>query len=525
MLHRLSTAAVIIVVGTLTLVSGQEPSLSWPYKIERVPSPAGRDSGQPQLSSSARGLVLSWIERKDQRATLRFALRTGQGWSAPRDVASGTDWFVNWADVPSVVRLASGELVAHWLQKSGPSTYAYDVRLSYSNDEGKTWSPSFTPHSDGTQTEHGFASLFQMPGAGLGLAWLDGRAMKAGGSHDAHGTSAGAMSVRLATFGRDWKQTSEVPIDLRVCECCPTTAALTSDGPIVAYRDRTDEEVRDIFISRLENGRWTEPRAVHADDWKIAACPVNGPMLSARGRDVAIAWFTAQGDQPRALVAFSRDAGRTFGAPIRLDAAGSLGRVDVELMSDGSAIASWIEFADQQAQFRVRRVEPSGTTSPAIVVSGLTGSRASGYPRIASNGGEMVFAWTEITAGRSQVQTAVASLAGRMPTASAVDTSRKSVAPRGGGANQRVQTAKIVVSERGFDPATLTLRAGVPAHLTFIRTTDKTCGEEVVFPSLKIRKDLPVNEPVIIELPPTKTGRKIAFACGMDMFRGTIVVQ
>jgi hypothetical protein len=216
------------------------------------------------------------------------------------------------------------------------------------------------------------------------------------------------MSVRFATFGRDWKRTSEMPVDLRVCECCPTTAAITSEGPIIAYRNRTEDEVRDIFISRLEKGKWTEPTAVHADAWKIAACPVNGPMLSARGRDVAVGWFTAQGDQPRAFVAFSKDVGRTFGAPIRLDDVGSLGRVDVELMPDGSAVASWIEFANQRAQFRFRRVDPSGTKSPAVTVSGLAGGRASGYPRIGVSGDQMIFAWTESDSGRAQVQTAVA---------------------------------------------------------------------------------------------------------------------
>jgi hypothetical protein len=164
--------------------------------------------------------------------------------------------------------------------------------------------------------------------------------------------------------------------------------------------------VRDIVIARLENGKWTEPKAVHADAWKIAACPVNGPMLSARGRDVAIAWFTAQGDQPRAFVAFSNDAGRTFGSPIRLDDVESLGRVDIELMADGSAVASWIEFANRRAQFRVRRVDRTGGRSPASTVSAIAGSRASGYPRIASHGDELVFAWTEAVDGRSQVHTA-----------------------------------------------------------------------------------------------------------------------
>ena len=333
--------------------------------------------------------------------------RPSSGWTPARTVASGSDWFVNWADVPSVVRLANGTIVGHWLQKSGSDTYAYDVRLSYSKDDGKTWSPSFMPHSHGTRTEHGFASLFEMPRTGLGLVWLDGRAMKSEAGHGGHG-GAGAMTVRFATFDQNWKQTAEVPVDLRVCDCCPTTAVVTSDGPIAAFRNRTADEIRDIYVSRLENGKWIEPKPVHQDNWRIDACPVNGPMLSARGRDVAIAWFTAAGDQGRAFVAFSQDAGRSFGAPIRLDDNGALGRVDVELIPDGTAVASWIESADQRTQFRARRVQRSGTRSEAVTVSSIAGSRASGYPRIAANGDEMVFAWTESGDTSTRVRTAVA---------------------------------------------------------------------------------------------------------------------
>lgn len=405
--------ALAAVLAAATWAAQGARSLPWSPAVERITTPATIDSGQPQLSASDRGLILSWVEREGQRATLKFSERTASGWSASRVVASGSDWFVNWADVPSVVRLADGTLVAHWLQKSGADTYAYDVRLSYSKDDGQRWSPSFTPHRDGTKTEHGFASLFQMPGAGLGLVWLDGRAMKPGSAHGAHGgADAGSMSVRFASFGRDWKQTSEIPVDRRACECCPTSAVVTPDGPIVAFRNRDDKEVRDIHVSRFEHGKWTEPKAAHEDGWQTAACPVNGPMLSARGRGVALAWFTVKEEQGRALMAFSTDAGRTFGPPIRLDDSGALGRVDVELMPNGSAIASWIEFANQRAQFRMRRVEPSGARSQSVTVSNLAGTRASGYPRIARHGDELVLAWTENTEGRPQVQTAVT----RVPT-------------------------------------------------------------------------------------------------------------
>lgn len=215
---------------------------SFAADIVQMPSPAGPGSAQPQLTVSARGVLLSWIERSGDVASLKFSELKGQAWTSAQTVASGRDWFVNWADVPSVLRLADGSLYGHWLQKSGPDTYAYDVRLARSTDDGKTWSSSFTPHADGTQTEHGFASLFQMPGAGLGLVWLDGRAMKAG--HGEHG--GGDMSVRGAIYNTAGKQVSEAPVDLRVCECCPTAAAVTADGPIVAYRDRSPSEIRDI---------------------------------------------------------------------------------------------------------------------------------------------------------------------------------------------------------------------------------------------------------------------------------------
>lgn len=404
----LTALSLAVAVAALSASVLQQQPMAWVLTVHPVASPAAANSGQPQLSVSDRGALLSWIERTENTATLKFAERTPAGWSAPVTVASGTNWFVNWSDVPSVLRLSDGTLVGQWLQKSGPGTYAYDVRLSFSKDDGKTWTSSITPHHDGTATEHGFASLFEMPApqAGLGLAWLDGRAM-AGGGHSGHG--GGAMSLRFATYDQQGNQAVELPIDLRVCECCPTSAAVTAEGPIVAFRNRGADEIRDIHVSRFENGKWIESTSAHEDGWRIAACPVNGPMLSARGRSVALAWFTAKNDHPRAYAAFSRDAGRTFGTPIRLDDAASLGRVDIELLPDGSALASYVEYANGRASFSVRRIERSGRRSEATTISRIEDGRTSGYPRIALHGRELVFAWLE-HAGSARVRTAVAAL-------------------------------------------------------------------------------------------------------------------
>ena len=405
--------AVLLSMSTTFIVSTQIHSQAgpidtkWILDVQPLTSPAAANTAQPQLSALGDRVVLSWVERSGENATLRFSERTDTGWTEGRTVASGANWFVNWADVPSVIPLQHESMAAHWLQKSAASTYAYDVRIAFSRDRGRTWSRSVTPHHDGTQTEHGFASLFPMPGQGLGVAWLDGRQMKQG-AHE--GMGAGNMSLRGALFAPDGNQASEMGIDDRVCECCPSAAAITADGPIVAYRNRTSDEIRDIYMSRLIAGKWTEPRAVHNDNWRIAACPVNGPALSAKGRDVAIAWFTAVGDEGHAYAAFSSNAGETFGAPVRIDDVGTVGRVDVELLADGSAAVTWIEFANQRSDFRIRRVERNGARTASLAVSSIASGRSSGYPRLARRGNELIFAWTE-PGERSQVRTAVAQLA------------------------------------------------------------------------------------------------------------------
>ena len=407
-LFAVTTSLIAMAPATGTIAASAQGAAA--LAPQALPSPSAANSAQPQLSASSRGVLLSWIERTGDLATLKFSERTASGWTDARTVASGRDWFVNWADVPSVMRLPNGTIVAHWLQKSGADTYAYDVRLSYSTDEGKTWAPSFIPHHDGTKSEHGFASLFPM-GDGLGAIWLDGRNMKPAAGHEDH-DGGGVMTVHFARFDRHWKQVEESAVDARVCECCPTAVTVTSEGVIAAFRDRSAAEIRDIYTSRLVNGKWSEPAAVHADGWNIAACPVNGPALSASGRNVAASWFTVKNDQGQAYLAFSSDAGRTYGTPIRVDDGGSLGRVDVALVADGrAAIATWIEFADQRSQFRVRRIDRSGARSAPVTIAGLAAGRASGYPRMALNGRELVFAWTESGAGGAMViKTATAPL-------------------------------------------------------------------------------------------------------------------
>ena len=381
-----------------------------PLAIRELPAIAGHPSGQPQLTVDARGrVVLSWLERMGDgpKYAFKYAFRHGDDWTPARTIVERDNFFVNWADVPSVFPLNGRDgLVAHWLQKNGTGTYAYDVHIALSDPEARTWSADRLPYVDATQTEHGFASFFNWPGGGTGIVWLDGREMKAG-SDDSHG--GGAMTLRAARIDPSGVIRDEAKIDARVCECCPTAAVATARGAVVAYRDRTESEVRDIGVVRLENGKWSGPTYVHADDWRINACPVNGPALAAAGDRVALAWFTAQADSPRALVAFSRDGGQTFGRPIRADQVQTLGRVDVVMLESGSALVSWLEFTPNGSEFRVREVSPDGTRGPHLTITSASSDRQSGYPRMVRSGKDVIFAWTA-TRPALQVRTAVATL-------------------------------------------------------------------------------------------------------------------
>jgi hypothetical protein len=406
---RASRLLLMCLVLTAAPLVARTPAQQPTGSVARLTSPAAPGSAQPQLTVSSRGVLLSWIERAGQRATLKFSEKTSSGWTPATSVASGDDWFVNWADVPSVLRLSDGTLAAHWLQKNGGGAESYDVRLSYSRDDGKTWARAFLPHDDGTKTQHGFVSLVEMPKSTLGLIWLDGRLSM--GGHDAPGGhGGGAMTLRFGAFDRQWTQTADALVDDRVCDCCPTAAAMTSDGLIAAFRNRSETEIRDIHVSRLVNGAWTASAPVHADNWQIDGCPVNGPAIDARGRDVVVSWFTTHGAETQSLAAFYKVAGRTFGTPVRLDRAGSLGRVDVAMLPDGDAIAAWIERLEERAEFRIRRVTPAGTLSPALTIAAISPARSSGYPRMALHGVEMVYAWVESANGVTSVKTAAGAI-------------------------------------------------------------------------------------------------------------------
>src|SRR5688572_6536193 len=383
-------AAIVLALVATAGCSGTPSQGDAPFEVRLVTPPAERGS-EPQLTVSDRGVILSWVEHDGPVTMLKFAERTASGWTAPVTAAAGTGWFVSYADPPSVMRLSNGTLVAQYQQRTHRFTESMNPHLSYSTDNGRRWSPPFTPHHDGTISQHAFGAPFDLPDGGLGLVWLDGRATMI----ETDDPAGGAMGLRYAAFDANWRQVADQPVDGRVCECCSMATAETTDGILLAFRDRARNEARDISVSRLANGAWTAITPVHADGWITYACPVNGPALSARGRGAVVSWFTVKNDQGQAYAAFSGDSGGSWGAPVRLDDGGSLGRVAVEMLEDGSPRVVWIEFVEGRGQLRARRIDASGTRSARMTLAGLGDGRTSGMPRLARHRHELVFAWTE----------------------------------------------------------------------------------------------------------------------------------
>ena len=149
--------------------------------------------------------------------------------------------------------------------------------------------------------------------------------------------------------------------------------------------------VRDMSIVRLIDGQWTEPKSINNDNWKIAGCPVNGPSVGALGNSLAIAWFSMPEGEGQVNLIFSSDGGATLGNPIRVDEGSAIGRVDVVLMNDTSAMVSWM----QGGMIKAKKVNVNGTKEPSTVIASSSDSRSSGFPQMTKSKDQLIFAWTD----------------------------------------------------------------------------------------------------------------------------------
>jgi hypothetical protein len=174
---------------------------------------------------------------------------------------------------------------------------------------------------------------------------------------------------------------------------------------LVAYRDHTPQDIRDIAVIRFENGRWSPSKILNPDKWEINACPVNGASAVAKDNRVAIAWYTEAQDSPRTQLVFSGDGGATFGKPIRVSTGNSFGHVSAALDDQDGAYVSWLEEGKGADGVRLLVRQVTGAGVAGAVTQVAQGSRSSiGYPRLLHAGSETWIAWGN--SGNGKIQTA-----------------------------------------------------------------------------------------------------------------------
>jgi len=375
--------------------------------ITFITAPTEANSSEPNLHKADDGTIyLSWIKTNaDKSSTLSFStLKDDNSWSTPKTIANGTGWFVNWADFPSITSFGDNGLAAHYLDKSADDTYAYNVKVTLSNDNGNTWETAFIPHTDNTNTEHGFVSKVATNDGNFLTVWLDGRQMAYA---EKDSTITKEMTIRSAIIDKNGTLLNESLLDSRVCDCCQTDTAMTKNGAIVVYRDRSEEEIRDIYYVRQIDNKWTEPKPIYNDNWLIAGCPVNGAAVSTKENIVAVVWFTMANDIPKVKVSFSKDNGETFGEPINIGYKDPMGRVDIEVLEDGSALISWLDFIEDNTVILLQKVGADGTLSELITLTESSKSRSSGFPRMVLKNDKAYLTWTNVGEENLSIKTAV----------------------------------------------------------------------------------------------------------------------
>ena len=368
------------------------PTFAQSLRVEPTQNPSIKGSIQPNWSVAADGsAVFSWVEpAADGSYSLRYAVRRGAQWSEPHTVAAKRHFFRQPAEIPEVMEVKPGAWMAHWVEMPNESSEAEYVYVSSSTD-GAHWTAPVMAHRDRSAVQHGLASMIAGGNGETSVFWLEAL----------HGEDAPVYLMRTIVDATG-KEVREEQLDGDVCACCPTAVAKTTKGLVVAYRDHTPEDIRDISIIRNENGKWTQPKNLSADKWKLNACPTNAAAIAAKGDRVAVSWFTGAQDSPRVQIALSSDGGATFGKPTLLSTGHAFGYTSIALDDDGNAVVSWLEQGGQQgARVLVRSVSAGGAAGPVTQVA-EGGRMALGYPRAvhASNG--TFIAWGD----PKQVQTA-----------------------------------------------------------------------------------------------------------------------
>lgn len=372
-------------IGCSSARSSSPEAGTWREMSSPVPtgSISPRVTAQPDNSA-----VLSWLEPQEGRkATLRFSIWRDARWSLPGTIASNLAFSRDQASAPGVIGLSPSNLIAYWSQRVSTDQQATNeiaLYMAVSSDGGAHWTPPMLVNRAAAQPgeDNAYASAVGLDGRRAQFAWLDGRDWE----------KSKRVQLMSRIVNTEGPITETRLLDPDTCTCCSTSIARTRSGLLAAYRGHNSKNIRDISLVRTEDEGWSSPRVPHPDNWHIEACPVNGPHLDTRENHTALIWFTAPQDQPAVKLAFSHDGGATFAPLVRLDGGKAVGRAQVAVLGDGSAVGFWLESEGGASRLVARRVRDDGSMgSPLELARGAN----FGYPHAASTSAGVLVSWSE----------------------------------------------------------------------------------------------------------------------------------
>ena len=390
----------LLAMPLLLALQTQKP-IETPPQLCATPLAVSMEKGGrfPSLTHNSKGTVyLTWYAAGGHQGETKLQQKTWNGnvWSQTDTIAAGGGWMVNWADFAKFSTDASGSAMVTWL--AGAHGHGgYGVMFQKRREAGAGWTDPKPLHKDRDAVEHGFVSLLPLDDGNFFATWIQSTA------------KGPPTDLRFATYSAIGERSEEQVLDPRICDCCATAAVHLSNGDIlVAYRDRSETEVRNIQMLRGKpevSAEWVSPEFQEPQDWITAGCPVNGPALAADGSWVVLTYFHQnKNGQGQVKYSWSLDGGQKFSYPSILQReAKILGRVATTMLGPELAVLAWLEVDETSANWMACTLNQQGKTGPAIVLGEVKGSRADGFLSLTNTQQGVFAAWTGSAMGSIKV--------------------------------------------------------------------------------------------------------------------------
>ena len=205
------------------------------------------------------------------------------------------------------------------------------------------------------------------------------------------------MTLRSTSYNIDGEILLDKLIDNKVCDCCQTDLGITQNNiPITVYRDRSQNETRDIYYSFFKDAKWSTPLSINDDNWIISGCPVNGPAISTFRNSSSVVWYTEEKGESVLKIAFSENITNGFNDPIIINANDPIGRVDIEMINETSSLISYMDYIGDKAYLKVQKVNSLTGNNKFIIIEEISNTRASGFPKInIIDDAKTIITWTD----------------------------------------------------------------------------------------------------------------------------------